>query len=280
MALFLGMDGGGSGCRARIVDETGRVIGQAEGGPANIVSDLASAQDNLLACARKALGEAGDLKDLHAVLGLAGANVGHVAEALHAALPFRSARILSDAVIALRGALGARDGILAALGTGSVFAVQRAGEMRQIGGWGLVLGDEGSGGWIGRALLTRALHAYDGRVEMTPLLRAVLDEARGPEHLVDRMRLAPPSGFATYARRVIEAPDDGAARAVLAAADETIAEAIADLQQGAALPVCFTGGLGAVFAHRLEGRLGAPVLPAQGSGLDGAVALALAEGGR
>ena len=274
MALFLGIDGGGSGCRAQITDREGRVIGAAQAGPANIVSDLDGACENILAAVTTALNGIGDMSDLHAVLGLAGANLPQAAQALQARLPFASTRIVSDALIALRGAVGVRDGVLAAIGTGSVFAAQNDGRVRQIGGWGLAFGDEGSGAWIGRALLTRALHAVDLRCEMTPLLRDVLMQAGGAETMVETLRLAPPSLLATYARRVVNADQDQAAQAVLAAAEAEILDAISVLQQGSSLPVTFTGGLGPIFATRLANKLGAPLYTAQGTALDGAVALA------
>jgi glucosamine kinase len=93
-------------------------------------------------------------------------------------------RIETDAITAVKGALGDRDGIVAAIGTGSVFASQRSGVIRQIGGWGLVLGDEGSGARLGRSLLAAALGAVDGFRPMTPFLRAILDEHGGSEGII------------------------------------------------------------------------------------------------
>lgn len=278
MDFFLGLDGGGTGCRAVVTDRAGQVIGRAEGGPANIVTDPAGARANILAAVEAALGGAGPLADVTAVLGLAGGNIGGPAGQLSAALPFRSTRVVSDAVTALRGALGEDDGVMAALGTGSVFARQAGGRVTVIGGWGFVLGDEGGGAWIGRALLARALLAQDGRAGMTPLLSALLAEAGGAAQLVLDTRNAPPATYAAFARRAVETPDDPAAAAVLAGADGEILDAIGHLN-GAGLPVTFTGGLGPVFAARLKDRLGAPIRASRGSALDGALAMARAEGG-
>jgi len=183
MTYFLGIDGGGTGCRAAIADASGRIIGQGAGGPANISIETEGACANILAATRAALDQAGQghLDQLTAVLGLAGANVTASARRLQAMLPFRRTRIVTDAVTAAAGALGTADGIVAAMGTGSVFAVQTGGEMRQYGGRGFLLGDEGSGAVLGRALLAEALRAEDGFAPMTPLLQAVLDELGGIE---------------------------------------------------------------------------------------------------
>ena len=141
MDLFLGIDGGGTGCRAVLADASGHILGRGEAGPANIASDFPGALDNILTATRAACG-VHDLTALSAGLGLAGANAAGMSDRLAHALPFARMAIETDAITAVRGALGATDGIVAAIGTGSVFAAQRGGQMRQIGGWGLVLGDE------------------------------------------------------------------------------------------------------------------------------------------
>lgn len=272
MTLFLGIDGGGTGCRAAVVDAAGHVLGQGQAGPANINSDFDGALGNILAATRAALGTGGaDMTRLHAVLGLAGANMPNAAARLTAALPFASTQVKSDALIAVAGALRATDGVVAAVGTGSVFAVQRAGRIRQIGGWGFALGDEGSGAWLGRALLARALRATDGFVPVTAVLRATLDAHGGPAGVVSFAQTARPADFAALAP-TITASGDPAAQAIMAQATADVADAIDLLQGDDVLPVVFLGGLGAVYADRLTGRW--PIQAPLGNSLDGALWLA------
>lgn len=278
MSLFLGIDGGGSGCRAVVGDGAGRVIGYGESGPANIVSDPEGAHDNILVATRAALGDAGRLEDLCAVLGLAGGNLPAAAQALEARLPFRHARVLWDAQTAAEGALAGRDGIVAALGTGSVFARRAQGALLMAGGWGFVLGDEGGGAWLGRAMMRYALWAQDGLVTMTPFLRDLLADLGGAEGMVAFAATARPVDFARHARRLLDTPDDPAAREVMGAAEDWVLRRIEHIQTDARLPVCFTGGLGQIFAARLAERLDVALLEPLGNGLDGALALARAEG--
>lgn len=279
MALYLGIDGGGSGCRAAVADDAGRFLGRGAAGPANIASDPAGAVANILAAARAALAEAGvDSGAVAAVgLGLAGANAAGAAARLRAGLPFARSAIETDAVTVTLGALGAGDGIVAALGTGSVFTAQRAGRVRRIGGWGLALGDEGSGAWIGRAVLARALRAVDGFVAETPLTAALVAEHGGPDGIAAFAVAARAADFAALAPRVT-ASDDPAAAAVMARASAHVARAIDLLQRAGALPVVFQGGLGGVHAARLAGRW--TVHKAAGTALDGALALARRAGQR
>ena len=271
MHLFLGIDGGGTGCRAAVADAAGHVLGRAEAGPANIASDPAGAAANILRAAEDALTQAGGGQVVAAGLGLAGANAAGAAERLRGVLPYRRVAVVTDGITAVKGALGAGDGVVAALGTGSVFAVQRGGAIRQIGGRGLVLGDEASGAWIGRALVAAALRGVDGFSAMTPLLSGVLDGLGGADGAVAFSLRARPADFAALAPRVVESGDP-AAVAIMARAEVDVAEAVALLRGVDDLPVVFLGGLGTVFAARMAGRF--PVRAALGTALDGALMLA------
>lgn len=276
MALFLGIDGGGTGCRAAVADGAGRVLARAEAGPANIASDKAGAAANILRAAEGALAAVGaGAAQVRAGLGLAGANAAGVAEELALILPFARVRVVTDAVTAVMGALGAGDGIVAAMGTGSVFGVQRGGVVRQIGGRGLSLGDEGSGAWIGRAILSRALRAADGLEPVTPLLRALIDEAGGDDRVVSFSLTARPADYAALAPRVLTS-DDPAAQAVMREAEGHVVAAVEVLRAGDDLPVVFLGGLGPAFAARLTGRW--PIRAPLGTALDGALMLARRDG--
>jgi glucosamine kinase len=275
MVLFLGIDGGGTGCRAAVADASGHILGQAQAGPANIASDVTMACVNILRATREALALAGgtdaDLPGLGAGLALAGANAAGAADALRSMLPFTRLRIETDAHGAVKGALGDRDGIVAAVGTGSVFASQRAGAIRQIGGWGLVLGDDGSGARLGRNLLAAAMGAADGFRAMTPLLQAILDGHGGPEGVIAFAMAARPADLAALAPRIL-ASDDPAALELIREAAAEVAASIAVLQDDPPLPVTFIGGLGPTYAERLAGRW--KITPALGSALDGALMLA------
>lgn len=273
MSLFLGIDGGGTGCRAALADAEGTIIGRGDAGPANISIEVESACANILTAARQALQQAGrdDLDGIGTVLGLAGANVTASARRLQAMLPFRRVRIVTDAVTAATGALGGVDGIVAALGTGSVFAVQSGGEMRQFGGRGFLLGDEGSGAVMGRSLLADALRAEDGFLPMSPLLQEVLDELGGIEGVISFGLHAKPAEFGRFAPR-ITAGGDPAAERIFAAAVAEIRAMIDSLQAGRNLPVVFLGGLAPHYTARLAGCW--PLREPQGTGVDGALALA------
>ncbi|MCB1353358.1 MAG: ATPase [Rhodobacteraceae bacterium] len=281
MRLYMGIDGGGTSCRAVVAAADGPVLGRGAAGSANIWSDPEGAGESIRAAAMGALTEAGHpdaIGSVEAVLGLAGANLPQARALIEGRLPFARAGLESDAVIALKGALGEEDGIVLVTGTGSVFGAQRGGAIRMIGGWGFRLGDQASGACMGRDLLTRALLAHDGLAPADPLLREVITEAGGPAALVARMTDAPPAEYGRYVPRLLEAAARGetAACDILSAADDALVAAIEHLGGGALLPICFLGGIGPVFAERLSGRYPGRIHPPRGTALDGALAMARA----
>lgn len=267
--FYLGIDGGGSGCRAALVDAAGTRLAQAEAGPANMATDFDGARNRIEALAREVIG-ARPLAEVRAVLGLAGANFSGAAARMAEAMPFK-ARVVQDVATSVRGALGPADGIVAAIGTGSVFARQMAGEVCSIGGWGLRLGDEASGAWIGHRMLQHLTRMIDGYAPPSPFAEALSAELGFGPGIVQFSLSAIPADYGKLAPRVLQAAAEGDATAarVLAEAQDEIRRAITLLQPAKAVPVVWIGGLGAVLALPDW-----PSLPAQGNALDGAVAMA------
>ncbi|RCS24010.1 N-acetylglucosamine kinase [Phyllobacterium salinisoli] len=282
MELLLGIDGGGTGCRAALADKAGRVIGRGKSGSANIMTDIEGARVNILAATRQALQDAGldatAETSISAVLGLAGANVGDNAPRLEKLLPFARARVKSDAIIALYGAIGDADGTVVILGTGSVFVTRKAGHIRTIGGWGFKVSDLGSGARLGRDLLEEALLAHDGVHSSSPLAEktmAMFDN--DPHRIVTFARSAGPNDFGTYAPLVFEYAENGDRLALLLIerAVKTIEEALDAVMPPEKGRLCLIGGLGPLYASRLSPKHRARLHAPLGDALGGAVKLAV-----
>ncbi|MEM8572174.1 MAG: BadF/BadG/BcrA/BcrD ATPase family protein [Pseudomonadota bacterium] len=280
MTLVMGIDGGGTTCRAALATRDGEILGRGEAGPANIWTDPEEAADNIRLSGERAFSAAGRLVDwdsVSAVLGLAGANLPQARERLGTLPPFARFDLQTDSMIALNGALGDRDGIVLVTGTGSVFGRQIAGEARFLGGWGFRLGDQASGAHMGRRLLEQALLAHDGLAPTEPLLTRVLAEAGGPEALVASVANAPAARFADYMPQLLAAATEGepACRDILREAEHALLQVISRFDaEKPDLPICCLGGLGQVFADRLSPILPGRIRNAAGTALDGAVALA------
>lgn len=169
MNYFMGIDGGGSTIRVVIVSPDLSILGKSHG-PATNPNSIG--QENAVNIIQQAIREALHNANLSAEqitalgMGIAGAPAIFAADWLHSigttALPNALIVPSSDNEIALVGAHGKQHGVLILAGTGSVaYGINAAGEELQVGGWGWLLGDEGSGYWIGLAALKALTQAFD-----------------------------------------------------------------------------------------------------------------------
>lgn len=281
MRFVLGIDGGGTSCRSALATSAGDIVGRGKSGAANIRTDLSNARANIVEAARQAFAEAGAdpalMPETGAVLGLAGSNVGTYAQQLEAILPFRKARVETDALIALEGAVGSGDGAIAVLGTGTAYMVRKQGVTRAIGGWGFQVGDQGSGARIGRDLLELTLLAHDGIRQASPLTRDIMGAFRGdPQMLVEFTTTASPGDFGGFAPKVFEhaGRGDSTALDIIGKAVSDVEAALGVLALGEGMPLCLLGGLAPLYETRLSERYRALLQPPMRDALGGAVAMA------
>jgi glucosamine kinase len=280
--FVLGIDGGGTSCRAALATAEGVVLGRAKSGAANIRTDLTGARTNIVEAARQAFLAAGKdpqlIPQTPAVLGLAGANVGTYRQQLEAILPFSKSRVETDAEIALEGAVGAGDGAMAILGTGTAYMARKHGKSRAIGGWGFQVGDQGSGARIGRDLLEQTLLAHDGIRPGSPLTDAMLGVFRNnPEDVVEFTTNAKPGDFGGFAPKVFDHAEKGdpVANWILDKAVADVEASLGALDLADDAPLCLLGGLAPLYAPRLSARYQALLRPALDDALGGAVQMAV-----
>jgi glucosamine kinase len=165
MRYYIGIDGGGSHLRAVLVDETMHVLREVVRGKANPNTlGLQQASERIQQALRDVVQDFPE--PIHAVgIGIAGAPKAiaekWLRDTVKAALPLAEVVPSSDEEIALVGAHGERRGVLVLAGTGSIaHAVNDAGEGLTIGGWGYLMGDKGSGYWLGLQAQTHAQHRW------------------------------------------------------------------------------------------------------------------------
>jgi len=279
---LVGIDGGGTSCRAAVADATGRILGRGKSGAANIMTAPDIALANIAKAARAAYADAGLSEDLvqyaNAFLGLAGNNVEDTVAYVIPRLPFAHSIIESDGLIALQGALGEGDGAVAILGTGTIYIARSGRHVDYIGGWGFNIADLGSGARLGQMALQESLLAHDGITQRTPLTASLLEEfANDPPKMVAFSQRAKPGDYGRFAPRVFEfaaAGDQTATRIITQSANwiDAALDRVAEITGGGRL--CLLGGLAALYppflASRHRDRL---VMPADDA-LAGAVALA------
>ena len=278
---IFGIDGGGTKCRAIALSDKGALLGEAETGAANVMTNFAGAVENITKACAMALAQAGLQESLlekgRAFIGVAGANVGTRGSELQDALPFNQSIVESDARIALQGAVGETDGVVAIIGTGSVFIAKSGNTIRTAGGWGFVVGDLGSGARLGRQLLEEALLAHDHVRTTTPITAHVLNDFRNnPQTIVEYAHSASPGDFGRFAPLVLDFAerDDPTAKRIMADAVRDVEEALAAIVDENTTRLCLLGGLGRRYRDLLSQRFVRLLAEPQGSAVDGAIALA------
>ena len=277
---LIGVDGGGSSCRAALAAADGTVLGTATGPAANPATSLEGAVATIketlaVACAEAGLGE-DVLPGARAYLGLAGVINERLARAVADALPFQVVEISDDRATNMTGALGDNDGFLAAVGTGSFVGKTSVSRRYYVGGWGLVLGDQASGAWLGRAALSAVLDWRDGLRSGSDLLEALLAEFGDESAIVLFANAAAPDGFARFAPMVLDAADDGdvVARVLVAEGARYLERAMEVLGFAEGDPLCLIGGIGPRYADYLGVEFARALVEPKGSALDGALMLA------
>lgn len=278
-SYFLGMDGGGSRCRARIRHRDGTILGEAVGGASNIYQDFHGALATITATAAEAAAMADvPVGQLHAGLGLAGIVTSVGAEKIEeAGLPFASVTADNDAYAACMGAFAGGDGGIVIAGTGSIGFALVGGTRHMVGGWGFQLGDHGSGAWVGHHAVRRAALAIDGLLQPTELIEDILSRTGRTRFDLSRWsEQAKPRDYAQFAPAVFERAAHGDVQGMMiviegAAAISNLGRAL--LARGAGR-ICLLGGLGQVYPPYLDADVKRALVPAGADAMDGAIMMA------
>lgn len=225
MALFLGIDGGGSKTVCVLADRES-VLASATAEGSNIVRvGEARARRSLAKAIQEACAQAGARASevCRTCVGVAGAADARVAAdvgSMIRAMVGGEIEVVGDMAIALQAAFGEAPGVIVVAGTGSIAYGRNAnGLTARAGGWGYEVSDEGSAHWIGRAAVSAVLRAHDEDIG-TALQLAVFEQWQigGIPELVRKANQA--ADFAALFPAVLQASfaGDGVARALLQAA--------------------------------------------------------------
>ena len=291
--LVLGIDGGGTKTLAALVDRSGRLVRTAQSGGSNPLdnpawrAELEAAMRPVVTTPRivaavAALACYGEVDAISAAQ----------SDAVAHSLGNRPQSLLNDVDAAHLGAFGGEAGILILSGTGSMaWARDVLGRSHRVGGWGDVVGDEGSAYWIGQRVLGLVSQSIDGRAPASTLVETLfgtlgLDLAYpsdGVEGWVSGLTHARSqiAALAPLAMHAAEAGDAGARSIIDAAADE-LARHVAAIARvvGSDAPWSYAGGTfrSRYFLDAVTARIGRaptpPRLPPIGGALLAAARLA------
>jgi N-acetylglucosamine kinase-like BadF-type ATPase len=263
--LVLGLDIGGSSSRARL-SESGHVVSEASAPGANVaLIDPDLVEERLTSL----IEQLGSPHPASCCAGAAGAEVPagrrRLEQLLARLLPDARVLVVHDTRLILAAA-GLDVGIALIAGTGSVaYARNNDGDEARAGGWGWMLGDEGSGAWIVREALRELMRRREEGVQLSVLGERMLVATDSDDLLetISRVQLYHEAGqWAALAGEVFDsmALDPGAARIVDSAADALAALALrAGAKVGVDGPVVMAGGVLTNFsdlASKVQARVG------------------------
>lgn len=282
LRLLIGVDGGGTGTRVRLADREGRVLAQGEAGPSALGQGSEQAWRHIQQAVLMAVQRAGiaDFDPAHSAigLGLSGASVPAQSQSFLAQQPGYAVLALDgDGWTTLLGAHGGQPGAVIAAGTGTVGeALHRDGSRVCISGWGWIVGDEGSGAWLGLKAMRHAQQVLDGRAAVSALARAVWAVAGADrESILAWNAAAGQQGYASLAPLVFASAaeaDPVAQRFVDEAVLELERQAQA-LDPEAQLPLALSGSIALRLAPQFSPTLRARCVPPLGDSADGALHL-------
>jgi len=259
LIYVLGIDAGGTKTVCQLANAHGEVIAEARRGGANLqASGELEVEKVLHDVMNEAIGDR-EITPSAICLGIAGVDrpddartVGGIMRRIGS-----KARVLvvNDALVALEAGAPGESGVVVIAGTGSIaYGRNDRNQAARAGGWGYVLGDEGSGYWIGRAALRAVLREADRRGPKTQLTGLLLkyfeiDRAQNLIHEVYHGTLRPSAiaALAQYVHAAFKAGDSVAIGILRGSADELESSALSVARRldlvGSTFPFVLAGGM-------------------------------------
>ncbi len=256
---YVGIDGGGTSCRARIRDELGTLIGEANSGSANILLGTQLAMNSIHTAISNAAKQGNltenDYKNMHVGLALAGAEQRSAwNELMFIPHPFASVTLNTDAYGACIGAHAGKNGAIMISGTGSCGIYLKNHKQHVVGGREFPISDLGSGAMMGLDLIQQTLLAYDEIHPHTELSQHVFHYfEQDVDNIVTWSKTAKPKDYAQFAPLIFELADKGdeLAVALLKKTANDIEMYLMALNRKGANKIALMGGI----AQRIENWL-------------------------
>jgi glucosamine kinase len=214
--IFLGIDGGGSKCKAIVMSSENKILGTGIAGPGNPLHGYEQAINSITSSAKLALKDAGldesELGNIVAGVGLAGVNLPVLFEKMsNWQHPFKKMYLATDLLIACLGAHDGKDGAVMITGTGSCGFSFVDGHPYIVGAHGFPHGDKGSGAWFGLQAAKQSLLSLDGLIPPSLINDKVLAllNVKDDVELVEVIAGKPAAFYARMANLVFDCAEKG-----------------------------------------------------------------------
>ena len=279
---FVGIDGGGTSCRARIKDAEGNFLGEAKTGSANIMLGAEVAMTSIIESIALAAKQGGlseqDFSSMHVGLALAGAE--HKASwnaFMSLAHPFASMTLNTDAYGACIGAHNGQDGAIMIAGTGSCGIYLKGLQQHVVGGREFPISDQGSGAVMGLRLIQQVLLAEDDIRDKTPLSQHVMAHFENDvDNVVAWSKQALPRDYGQFSPAIFQYAQQGDTLAI-----EMLKQTAADIEmflmalnKRGATRICLMGSIAERILHWLSPPVQKWIVKPQFDAIEGAIMFA------
>jgi glucosamine kinase len=296
MSYFVGIDAGGTYCRASLYDDKGGLIGAGKAGSANVFNDFSLAMQQIEQAILLAISDSMihiDTKNIIVGAGCAGGQTAHAKEQLlqwqH---PYKHFYMTSDLHASCLAANKGGQCVVIITGTGSSIAHYQAAAVTQYGGHGFVHGDDASGAWLGLCAVKLLLKSYDHVVRDDEFCSAisqalgldyqasVSDKTQHIDSILTYFKLKRASDYALLAPVIVDLykSNNKTARALLDKGRDYLVSILQANKLSSSIPIFMTGGLARTYQPLLEQKLNQEVSIMQGSAQEGAMLYAKLQG--
>lgn len=278
--FFCGVDGGGTSCRARIVDANGQFLGEAKTGSANILLGVELAMENIQSAITQAAEQAGiaDLSQLHVGMALAAAEQQSAWQAFMALPhPFGHLTLNTDGYGACMGAFGGENGAIVIAGTGSVGIYLENGQQHVLGGREFPISDQGGGAVMGLRLIQQTLLAHDGLRTRSALSDYVLAHFNHDlDAIVTWSKTAKPCDYGQFSPKIFELAmqRDELAMELLQGSADDVERLILGLNRKGATQIALMGSIGERIVSWLSPAAQALLVQPKADAMAGAILMA------
>ncbi len=279
---FVGIDGGGTSCRARIKDAEGNFLGEAKTGSANIMLGAEVAMASIIKAIALAAKQGGlsqqNFSSMHVGLALAGAE--HKASwnaFMSLAHPFASMTLNTDAYGACIGAHNGQDGAIMIAGTGSCGIYLKGLQQHVVGGREFPISDQGSGAVMGLRLIQQVLLAEDNIRDKTPLAQHIMAHFENDvDNVVAWSKQALPRDYGQFSPAIFQYAQQGDTLAI-----EMLKQTAADIElflmalnKRGATRICLMGSIAERILHWLSPPVQKWIVKPQFDAIEGAIMFA------
>ncbi|WP_412970903.1 BadF/BadG/BcrA/BcrD ATPase family protein [Glaciecola sp. MF2-115] len=289
MSYFVGIDAGGTHCRASLYDDKARLLGSGKAGPANVFNDFASAMQQIEHAISLAISDSKIHTDSSNIVVGAGCAGGQTALAKEQLLKWRHSfkqfYMISDLHASCFAANKGDPCIVIITGTGSSIAHYQASNVAQYGGHGFFHGDDASGAWLGLSAVKLLLKSYDHIVrddEFCSVISKELEldyppsEANKAKHIdaiLTRFKLKRATDYAVLAPIIVDLykSDNKTARTLLEKGRDYLISVLQANKLSSDKPIFITGGLASTYQPLLAQQLAQEINIMQGSAQEGAM---------